>query len=159
MLLLLPGPVTTRPEIRAAMAQDLAPWDDDFRDFPRRLLSRVLRAAGGESGVHAALPLQGCGHFITEAALRSLMTPGQRILIPETGTYAQRMARLAREAGRDPVSLANDAKRPADPARIAEALARDPTISHIGVIQSETGSGVAHDVGAIGDVVRAARRA
>ena len=31
MLLLIPGPVTTRPEVRAAMAQDLAPWDNDFR--------------------------------------------------------------------------------------------------------------------------------
>ncbi len=31
MLLLIPGPVQTRPEIRAVMAEDIAPWDDDFR--------------------------------------------------------------------------------------------------------------------------------
>src|SRR5271165_2789505 len=29
MLLLIPGPVTTRPEVRAALAQDFAPWDND----------------------------------------------------------------------------------------------------------------------------------
>jgi 2-aminoethylphosphonate-pyruvate transaminase len=29
MLLLIPGPVTTRPEVRQALAQDLAPWDND----------------------------------------------------------------------------------------------------------------------------------
>jgi 2-aminoethylphosphonate-pyruvate transaminase len=158
MLLLLPGPVTTRPEVRAAMAQDLAPWDDDFRTFLLRLRARVLRAAKGEPGVHTALPLQGCGHFITEAAIRSLMAPGQRILIPDTGAYAQRMARLAREAGRDPVLLAMDATRRVDPGMIAEALARDPTVSHVGAVYSETGSGVAHDVPAIGAVVRAAER-
>ena len=31
MKLLIPGPVTTRPEVRAAMAEDIAPWDNDFR--------------------------------------------------------------------------------------------------------------------------------
>ena len=31
MLLLIPGPVTTRPEVRAALGHDFAPWDNDFR--------------------------------------------------------------------------------------------------------------------------------
>lgn len=158
MLLLIPGPVTTRPEVRAAMAQDLAPWDNDFRGFLVRLRARVLRAAHGISGTHSVLPLQGCGHFITEAAVRSLLPPGGRILIPDTGAYAQRMVRLAREAGRDPVTLPIDAARAADPQAVARALAADPTISHVGVVYSETGSGVIHDPRAIGAVVRAAGR-
>ena len=29
MKLLIPGPVTTRPEVRAAMAEDYAPFDVD----------------------------------------------------------------------------------------------------------------------------------
>ena len=54
---------------------------------------------------HAALPLPGCGHFITEAAIRSFIPPGGRLLIPMTGSYSDRMIRLAREAGRDPVPM------------------------------------------------------
>ncbi len=158
MLLLIPGPVTTRPEVRAAMAQDLAPWDNEFRAFLTRLLARVLRAAHGSPGTHTALPLQGCGHFITEAAVRSLLPPGGRLLVADTGAYAQRMVRLAREAGRDPVVLPVDRGRPTDPQAVAAALAADPTISHVGVIYSETGSGVIHDALAIGPVVRAAGR-
>jgi 2-aminoethylphosphonate-pyruvate transaminase len=105
MLLLIPGPVTTRPEVRQALAQDIAPWDNEFRHFLARLRGRILLLAGGVADQHATLPLQGCGHFVTEAALRTFLPPGGRILIPGTGAYADRMIRLAREAGRVPVTL------------------------------------------------------
>ncbi len=140
------------------MAQDLAPWDNDFRAFIVRLRERILRVAGGVPGIHTVLPLQGCGHFITEAALRSLVPPKGRLLVPDTGAYANRMLRLAREAGRDAVALAIDANRPTDPAAVATALAADPGITHVGIVYSETGSGVIHDAPAIGAVARSAGR-
>src|SRR5476651_1437552 len=158
MLLLIPGPVTTRPEVRAALAQDIAPWDNDFRHFFTRLRGRILRLAGGVEGQHAVLPLQGCGHFITEAALRSFLPPGGRILIPASGAYADRMIRLAREAGRVPVPLPMGLTDATDPAAVARALQADSSITHVGMVYSETGSGVIHDVQAVGAVVRAAGR-
>jgi 2-aminoethylphosphonate-pyruvate transaminase len=158
MLLLIPGPVTTRPEVRQALAQDIAPWDNDFRHFLTRLRSRILRLAGGVEGQHATLPLQGCGHFITEAALRTFLPPGGRILIPATGAYADRMIRLAREAERVPVPLPMGATDPTDPQDVARALAADPTLTHVGMVYSETGSGLIHDVQGVGAVVRAAGR-
>lgn len=163
MKLLIPGPVTTRPEVRAAMAEDIAPWDNDFRPVLAEVQARLLPIAGGIPGTHAALVLQGCGHFITEAALRSYMAPigharAGRILIPAIGAYADRMKRLATEAGRDVVSLTLPDQVPADPAAVAAALAADPTITHVGAVYSETGTGVIHDVAALGAVVRAAGR-
>ncbi|HQT78959.1 MAG: 2-aminoethylphosphonate--pyruvate transaminase [Rhodospirillales bacterium 20-64-7] len=158
MLLLLPGPVTTRPDVRAALSQDIAPWDNDFRAFVAGLRGRILRLAGGAGDEHTALPLQGCGHFITEAAVRSFLPPGGRILIPATGAYADRMTRLTREAGRVPVPLPMGLTDSADPAAVAQALAADPSISHVGIVYSETGSGVIHDVQAIGAAVRRAGR-
>lgn len=158
MLLLIPGPVTTRPEVRQALAQDLAPWDNDFRHFLTRLRTRILRLAGGVDGEHATLPLQGCGHFITEAALRTFLPPNGRILIPATGAYADHMIRLTREAGRVPVPLPMGPADTTDPLAVAAALAADPTLSHVGIVYSETGSGVIHDVQAVGAAVRAAGR-
>src|SRR5579862_4807188 len=76
MLLLIPGPVTTRPEVRAAMAHDIAPWDNDFRPRYAAIRDRVRAIAHGVPEVHATLPLQGCGHFITEAAIRTFLPPG-----------------------------------------------------------------------------------
>jgi 2-aminoethylphosphonate-pyruvate transaminase len=158
MLLLIPGPVTTRPEVRQALAQDIAPWDNEFRHFLARLRGRILLLAGGVADQHATLPLQGCGHFVTEAALRTFLPPGGRILIPGTGAYADRMIRLAREAGRVPVTLPMGLTEATDPASVAAALEADPSLSHVGMVYSETGSGVIHDVDSVGAVVRAAGR-
>ncbi len=158
MILLIPGPVTTRPEVRHVMAQDFAPWDDDFREISKRVRNRVLSLAGGVAGEHTALPLQGCGHFATEAAIRSLTPPGACILVPQTGQYADRMTRLATEAGRVVVPLIVDQARPVDAAEVAAALAADPSLSHVGLVYSETSTGVIHDPAAIGAAVRRAGR-
>jgi 2-aminoethylphosphonate-pyruvate transaminase len=158
MLLLIPGPVTTRPEVKAAMGQDYAPWDQGFRPLYAGVRERLGALAGGVLDTHAVLPLQGCGHFAVEAALRSLVPPGARVLIPMTGSYAERMARLARETGRSVVELPASAVEPVAPESVARALAADPGIGHVGLVYSETSSGVVHDPVAIGRAVREAGR-
>ncbi|HVC63276.1 MAG TPA: 2-aminoethylphosphonate--pyruvate transaminase [Acetobacteraceae bacterium] len=158
MLLLIPGPVTTRAEVRAALGHDFAPWDNDFRPLVAGLRERLLRIAGGRPDRHTVLPLQGCGHFITEAAVRTFVPPGGKLLVPATGSYSDRMVRLAREAGRVPVVLPISLVAPTPPEAVAAALAADPAISHVGLVYSETGSGVVHDPAVIGAVVRAAGR-
>ena len=157
MKLLIPGPVTTHPDVRAAMAVDFAPWDNDFRPLYASARTRLLALGSGAEATHAALPIQGSGHFGMEAALRALLRPGERILIPATGSYAERMARLARETGREPVMLAASRTEPVDPETVRKALA-DPTIALVGLVQSETSSGIVNDLAAIGAVVREAGR-
>jgi len=158
MLFLTPGPVQTRPETRAAMAVDIAPWDRDFIVEYAAIRDRVRDIAGGVAGVHATLPLQGAGHFLVEAAVRTFIPPGGRILVPSNGTYAERIIRIAREAGRDPVPLPVPDTRGVRGEEVAAALAADPTISHVGMVYSETGSGIINDPAEIGAVVRAAGR-
>jgi 2-aminoethylphosphonate-pyruvate transaminase len=158
MLLLIPGPVTTRHEVRAAMAQDIAPWDSNFRPLYREVRERVGALAGNALDSHAVLPLQGCGHFAIEASIRSLVPRGGKMLIPLTGSYAERMARLAREIGHDVVELPTPPGCRVTPASVEVALAADAAISHVGLIYSETSSGVVHDAEAIGRVIRSAGR-
>ena len=158
MKLLIPGPVTTSPAVKAAMAQDFAPWDNDFRAVYADIRARVLRIAGGTAETHTTLALQGCGHFAAEAAIRTFLPPGGKILVPLVGAYADRMARLAKEAGRDVVTLTVDQHLPLQAQIIADALAVDPSISHVGMVYSETGTGVIHDPAAISAVVQAAGR-
>ncbi len=146
MKLLIPGPVTTDPAVRAAAAQDYAPWDNDFRPLNIDIRARVLRIAGTHEATHATLPLQGCGHFAVEAALRTFAPRGGRVLIPATGAYADRAMRLAREIGCDVVTLPVAETERADPAMLRDALNADPSVSHVVLVYSETGSGIIHDV-------------
>ena len=159
MLLLIPGPVTTDPRVRAAAAQDYAPWDLDFRAIYARIRSRVLALAGGHEGVHACLPLPGCGHFAIEAAVRSFVPRGGRILLPITGQYADRLQKLATECGRVVVPLVVPPNTRTDPAAVEAALLADPTISHLACVYSETATGIIHDVPALAQAAgRAGRR-
>ena len=159
MLLLTPGPVTTNPAVRAAAARDLAPWDNDFRAMLSRVRDRVLAIAGGRPGEHAALPLQGCGHFALEAAVRTFVPPGGRMLLPSTGQYADRLRRLATEAGRTVVFMPVPDGSAANPAEVQAALEADPSISHAALVYSETSTGVVHDVPALAAAAgRAGRR-
>jgi 2-aminoethylphosphonate-pyruvate transaminase len=151
MLLLIPGPVTTHDSVRAAAAQDYAPWDNEFRALVRRVRERVLRLAGGREGEHSALMLQGCGHFALEAACRTFVPAGGRILLPKTGQYADRIERLATEAGRVVVPLPVPENGKADPAALAAALSRDPAITHVALVYSETSTGIVHDVPALAE--------
>ena len=152
MLLLIPGPVTTDPAVRAAAAQDYAPWDLDFRARYARIRRRVLSLVGGIDGVHATLPLPGCGHFAMEAAIRSFVPLGGRILLPITGQYAERLQRLATEAGRIIIPLPVTLNEQTDPEAVEAALAADPTIGHLACVYSETATGIIHDVPAMAEV-------
>jgi len=158
MLLLIPGPVQTRPEVKAAMAQDIAPWDRDFQAVYARVRDRIVGVAGGTPGVHATLPIQGAGHFVTEAALRTFVPPGGKVLIPVNGAYAQRMARLAREAGRIVVELPLPDTRGATAEDILPALEADPDIGIVAFVYNETGSGIVNDAEGIGAAARKAGR-
>ena len=146
MKLLIPGPVMTHPAVRAAMAVDYAPWDNDFRAIYARVFQRLLPIAGGLPDRHAVLPLQGCGHFAMEAAVRTFVAPGAKLLLPMTGAYADRLARLAEEAGRIVVRLPVPARTRTDVESVMTALEADPSIGHLALVYSETGSGLIHDV-------------
>jgi 2-aminoethylphosphonate-pyruvate transaminase len=164
MLLLIPGPVMTHADVRAAANRDIAPWDPDVRAEIAALLGRLRHLAGGQDGVHVALPLPGSGHFMVEAAIRTFVPAGTDrgdgagILIPVTGQYAGRMVRLAREAGRRVVLLPASLTQPLDATAVEAALRADPGLTHVGLVYSETSTGVIHDPEAIGAVVRALGR-
>lgn len=158
MILLTPGPVQTHPDVRAAMNADVAPWNAGFRPVYERIRRRLLAIAGGVEGTHAVLPLQGAGHMLLEAAIRSFVPPGGTVLIPTNGEYARRLARLARECGRVVLELPLPDTRGARAGEVAAALAAHPEATHVALVQSETGSGIVNDPAAIGAAVRAAGR-
>ncbi len=154
MILLTPGPVQTAPETRAAMAQDIAPWDNDFRPVYARIRERVLALAGGTPGEHACLPLQGAGHFIVEAAIRSLVPAGGAIIVPMNGAYAERVVLLARGAGRIAHEWPVPDTRGVTAEDVEAAFAAHPEATHFATVYSETGAGIVNRPEVIGPVLR-----
>lgn len=156
-LLLTPGPLTTHPDVRAAMNRDWGSRDRAFIALTAELRERLLAVANG-AGSHVAIPMQGSGTYVLEAAVASLMHPGDRLLVLANGAYGERMATIAARMGRAVGLLRFRENRPVDPAAVAEALAADPAITHVAVVHCETTTGIWNPLAAVAEAVAAARR-
>ncbi|WP_034640531.1 2-aminoethylphosphonate--pyruvate transaminase [Chitinilyticum aquatile] len=157
-ILLTPGPLTTSLATRTAMLHDWGSWDSAFNDLTASVCRDLLAIANGESS-HVCVPLQGSGTFAVEAAIGTLVPRDGKLLVLANGAYGQRMARIAAVMGLPHTVLEWPDGTPVDPAAVAEALAADPAITHVGVIHCETGTGLLNPLDDIATAVAAAGRA
>lgn len=162
-ILLTPGPLTTADETRRAMLRDWGSRDRAFIALTAELRQRLLAVARGE-GSHVAIPLQGSGTFIVEAALATLLPPAGKLptgklLVLANGAYGERMIKIVQRLGRPVDALRWPEDQPVDPAAVDRALAADPAITHVAVVHCETTSGLRNPVEAVAAVVAARGRA
>ena len=124
-VLLTPGPLTTRPETRAAMDRDWGSRDAAFIELTARVRRRLLALANaGED--FTCVPTQGSGTFAVEAQLGTLVPRDGHLLILVGGAYGRRMAEICRRAGRAHSVLETTRTEPPSAAALAERLAAEP---------------------------------
>ncbi len=159
-LLLNPGPVNVTARVaRALLRGDLChrePEYDHLQQEVRRRLVDVL-APGGD---HAAVLLTGSGTAAMEAAVSSLVGPGERLLVGKNGVYGERLEEIARAHGIDHATV--DAPSwfdPIDPAAVAAALDRDASLRAVAVVHHETTTGLLNPVRELARACRARGRA
>lgn len=90
-----------------------------------------------------------------ESAVANLFSPGDRVVVPVAGYFGERFAKIARAYGLDVRAIEYEWGRAVDPADVASALAEAPAAGVL-VQQSETSTGVIHDVEAIAAVTKEA---
>ncbi|MBP0491727.1 2-aminoethylphosphonate--pyruvate transaminase [Roseomonas indoligenes] len=157
-ILLTPGPLTTAIETRRAMLRDWGSRDPAFIALTAELRAGLLRVAKGE-GTHVAVPLQGSGTFIVEAAIATLVGPQDKLLVLINGAYGERMVTIAKRMGRAVEALRWPEDRPVEAARVAEALRADPSITHVALVHCETTTGLLNPVEDVAAAVAEAGRA
>ena len=93
----------------------------------------------------------GSGHAAWEASLANLFSPGDLLLVPETGNFSQGWGNMARDLGLTVQSVAADWRHGVDIAAIGAALAADTAhaIKAVCVVHNETATGVVLDPAAI----------
>ena len=148
-VLLTPGPLTTRAEVRAAMDVDLGSWDEDFIALTARVCRRLLPIAGASAPGFACVPVQGSGTFGVEAAVGTLVPRDGRLLVLSNGAYGRRMASIAERASRAVTLLESSEDAAVQVESLERALVADPSISHVGIVHVETTAGVGNPVDAL----------
>jgi len=156
-ILLTPGPLTTREETRAAMLKDWGSRDEAFIALTAEMRRRLLALANG-AGSHVAVPLQGSGTFIVEAAIGTLVRATDKLLVLVNGAYGERIAAIAKRLRRPAEILAFEEWQPVDPSRVEQALAADPAITHVAMIHCETTTGLLNPLEEVAAVVAKAGR-
>ena len=156
-ILLTPGPLSTSLATKTAMLSDWGSWDGAFNALTAKVCRQLVAIAGAQAS-HVCVPLQGSGTFAVEAAVGTLVPRGGKLLVLVNGAYGKRMARIAGAIGRrvSVYEVADDARH--ELAEVAARLADDPAITHVGIIQCETSTGILNPVAAIARVVAQAGR-
>lgn len=156
--LLTPGPLTTSRTVKEAMLRDWGSRDGAFIAMNARIRDRLVRLAGG-GDAFVAVPLQGSGTFAVEAMIGTLVPADGKLLVLVNGAYGQRMLRMARTIGLEAAAIETPEDRPVEPAALDRALAADPAVTHVAVVQCETTSGILNPIEAVAAVTAAHGRA
>src|ERR1700733_9633444 len=152
-----PGPTTMPDEVLRAMHR---PALDIYSDTMVELTDSLLRdlsrlfATKGQSYIYIAN-----GHGAWEAALSNVLSRGDKVLVLESGRFAIGWGHAAAAMGADVEILKGDWRRAVRPSAVEARLRADKggAIKAIIAVQIETSTGVANDIAAIGDAIKAAR--
>lgn len=149
--LLTPGPTPLYPPaLHAMMGSDIHHRTEDFRQLYRRVLADLRQILGTS---HDVLVLVASGTGAMEAAVSNFFSRGDKVIVCSAGKFGERWVELARAFGLEATVLQAEYGDAVNPERVAEALARQPETRGVFVQASETSTGVAHDIRAMGEAV------
>ncbi|AWK84978.1 2-aminoethylphosphonate--pyruvate transaminase [Azospirillum thermophilum] len=149
--LLTPGPLTTSATVKQAMLRDWGSRDGAFIELNARIRNRLVEMIGG-GGEFAAVPLQGSGTFAVEAMIGTLVPRTGKLLVLVNGAYGHRMVRIAEVIGRAVTMIETAEDLPVSPEALDRALAEDPAVTHVAVVQCETTSGILNPLQRVAEV-------
>lgn len=150
-ILLTPGPLTTTLRTKLAMLRDWGSWDAEFNAMTADLRRHLLAIVHGTES-HVVVPLQGSGTFSVEAAVATVVPRDGHVLVLDNGAYCKRLGKLATLMGRRTTVHVRAEDEPVSADELDALLRADPSITHVGFIHCETGTGVLNPLAAVAEV-------
>ena len=139
-ILLGPGPTMADPRVLRAMATPLlGQFDPEFTAVMNEVME-LLRAVF-QTDNERAFPVPGTGRAGLEAAIVSLLEPGDRVVVAECGRFGLLMIEIAERCGATVVPVRAEWGRMVEPEAVAKALEVGPT-RMVAVVHGETSTGV-----------------
>jgi aspartate aminotransferase-like enzyme len=135
-----PGPIPLPPAVREAQGQQMV--DHRGSQFAE-MLAEISSGIGGLIGApDGALLLTGSGSGALEAAIVNTLSPGDRVLSVNIGSFGDRFAKIATIYGAEVTTFAAEWGTSADPAALAEHLAGADPYRAVLITHNETSTGV-----------------
>ena len=152
-ILMGPGPTMADPRVLRAMATPLlGQFDPSFTRIMNEVME-LIRFVFQTTNA-SAFPVSGTGRAALEAAIVSLVEPGDRVVVGECGRFGLLLIEIAERCGADVVPVRAEWGRLVEPDAIAAALAAAPRTRLVGMIHGETSTGVLQPLEEIAAVCR-----
>src|SRR6185436_16556005 len=138
----IPGPTNVPDRVLHAIAfPTIDHRGPEFGDLGKEVVAGMKRVFQTD-GTVVIYPSSGTGAW--EAALVNTLSPGDRVLMFETGHFATLWRQMATRLGLDIEFVPGDWRHGVDPAQVAEKLAGDPEhrVKAVCVVHNETSTGV-----------------
>ena len=152
----IPGPTNKPDRMQRAMHRAVIDHrGPDFAALGRSVLTDLKAVFKTENRV-VIFPASGTGAW--EAALVNVLSPGERVLMYETGQFATLWKNMAAKLGFDPVFMQGDWRTGANAEAIGAQLKADADhrIKAVCVVHNDTATGVTSDISAIRRAIDAA---
>ena len=150
--LLTPGPTPLLPQaLHAMMGSDIHHRTEDFRSLYRSVLADLKEVMGTSNDV---LAMVASGTGAMEASVSNLFSPGDRVIVCVAGKFGERWAEIAKAYSLEAIVLQEEYGGAVSPQRVADTLKSQPNIRGVFVQASETSTGAAHDVRAMGEAIQ-----
>jgi alanine-glyoxylate transaminase/serine-glyoxylate transaminase/serine-pyruvate transaminase len=137
-----PGPTNMPDSVLRAMDRNSIDFNDpDFVEVYDAAVAGVKRVL--RTNQHLFM-YNASGHGAWEASLTNLLSPGERIVVLESGYFSDEWANMARAHGLDVQSVAADWRRGVDIAALRDALTADEAraVKAICAVHNETATGM-----------------
>lgn len=150
--LFTPGPCAVPEEVLLEMARPFhhhrTDWFKGYMKDATRKLQQVLQTEG------EVIIITGSGTAAAEAAIVGCHGPGSKLATFEAGKFGERWGEIAEQFGLNVVRQKIEWGDAPKAEQVEDLLKRDPAITSVMVVHSETSTATACDLKAIGEVCR-----
>ncbi len=149
-LLMGPGPIGAYPSVLRAMSAGLVGQYDPFMTATMSETQELYRAVWATTN-EATLLVDGTSRAGIEAALVSLIRPGDRVLVPVFGRFGHLLAEIAERALAEVHTIETEWGQVFTPSAIEEAIVRvRPTL--LALVQGDTSTTMNQPLDEIGEI-------
>ena len=152
-----PGPTNIPDRILRAMDRGSIDFNGaQFRAIAEECFAGLKRVFKTDQTI---LAYAASGHGAWEAALVNLFSPGEKLLVVESGFFSLNWGMRGEAFGLEVETLPNDWRIAADPAKLESRLRedREHAIKAVLVVHNETSTGVVNDIAALRRAIDASR--
>ena len=153
----IPGPTNIPERVLRAMDRQIVDHrGPEFAQCVLEILPAMRQLVKSKDAQVILYPSSGTGAW--EAAVTNVLSPGDRVIVAETGAFSNQWAELTRRLGIDVELVPGDWRHGADPDEIGRRLRadREKRIAAVMVVHNETSTGVTSRLGDVRDAIDAA---